>query len=85
MEVIKTHQGHPNSWKLLDILTIPKAKLNLALKMVRKMKSFRKLKSVTVCSEITSRIKKRTIYKQVSTSKSHSLGLFQYDTGPYYV
>ena len=33
MEVIKIPQRHPNLRKPLDILTIPKAKLNSALKM----------------------------------------------------
>ena len=44
MEIIKTPQRHPNIQKLLYFLTIPKAKLNLALKMIRTPKSFCKLR-----------------------------------------
>ena len=44
MEIIKTPQRHPNIRKPSGILTIHKAKLNLALKMISIPKSFRKLR-----------------------------------------
>ena len=42
MEIMKTSQRHPNIGKSLGILTIPKSKINLALKMTMTTKSFRK-------------------------------------------
>ena len=44
MVVIKTPQRHSNSQKSVNILTIPKANLNLALQMTRMPQNFNNLK-----------------------------------------
>ena len=64
IEVIKTPQRHPNIRKAFYILTIPKVKLNLALKMIRTPKRFSKL-SIMVRSKMSSSIKNCTMYKPV--------------------
>ena len=64
IEVIKTPQRHPNIRKPFYILTIPKVKLNLALKMIRTPKRFSKL-SIMVRSKMPSSIKNCNMYKPV--------------------
>ena len=49
MELIETPQRHTNLQKPLDILTIPKAKFNLAFKMKRTPKSLLKLNLYSSC------------------------------------
>ena len=63
MEIIKTPQRHSNIWKPLYILIIHKARLNLALKMIRTPSSFRKLRHGS--PKIPSSIKNCTMYKLV--------------------
>ena len=62
MEITKTSPKHPNIRKPLYILTIPKSKINLSLKMTMTPKNFRKLRSEGPF-ENTSSIKSRTMCK----------------------
>ena len=45
IEIMRTSQRHPNIRKPLCILTIPKSKTNLALRVTMKPKNLRKLRS----------------------------------------
>ena len=69
IEIMRTSQRHPNIWKPLCILTIPKSKTNLALKMTMTPKNLRK-PSLTVRSKIPSSIIKRSRRDTVFTGRS---------------